>query len=156
KFTHLVIPIADDFTANIEEILPQCNDFIHSARSQTHSNVLVHCKEGVSRSAAIVTAYVMTICEVSADVALNCVRYCRPFIAPNISFRKQLRNYEVKNSLKERNRIISVYGDLDKTDKIRCEKQAEEFEILMNSKDDDTPLGKPIPYTIPKWEENNE
>jgi protein-tyrosine phosphatase len=44
---------------NLLALLPECMRFIDSAVRGTSSNVYVHCKAGISRSAAVVVAYAM-------------------------------------------------------------------------------------------------
>ncbi|OQR81011.1 hypothetical protein ACHHYP_16854 [Achlya hypogyna] len=54
----------------------------------------VHCKQGVSRSASIVVAYVMKTQQLCRDDALAFVQARRP--EPNAGFLKQLRQYEAR------------------------------------------------------------
>ncbi|KLO10100.1 phosphatases II [Schizopora paradoxa] len=54
-------------------------------------NVLVHCQQGISRSASIVTAYLMRTRSLSFDDALALVRAQRPCVKPNSGFQKALR-----------------------------------------------------------------
>ena len=57
-------------------------------QSQAHA-VLVHCANGVSRSVAVVAAYLMVAEQLSADEALDAVRAVRPKISGK-KFRDQL------------------------------------------------------------------
>jgi len=57
-------------------------------------NVLVHCQQGVSRSAAIVIAYLIRKRGMSFDSALAFVRQRRPCIKPNSGFVRCLREWE--------------------------------------------------------------
>ena len=49
---------------------------------------------GISRSATVLTAYLMKTRKLSAEDALKTIRAARPFVSPNPSFRKQLELYE--------------------------------------------------------------
>jgi protein-tyrosine phosphatase len=49
---------------------------------------------GVSRSATVVVAYLMTVTELSYSDALNAVKGARKIANPNFGFRRQLQNYE--------------------------------------------------------------
>ncbi|CAG2108103.1 unnamed protein product [Medioppia subpectinata] len=62
--------------------------FIHSAIIAGH-NVLVHCKEGISRSATLVVSYLMIIRGMTAQEAIRQVRQNRE-IRPNDGFLRQL------------------------------------------------------------------
>lgn len=56
--------------------------------------MLIHCKAGISRSGAIVCAYLMWKNKWSFEEALNFSRSKRSKISPNEGFKKQLRLFE--------------------------------------------------------------
>ncbi|XP_046403598.1 dual specificity protein phosphatase MPK-4 [Ischnura elegans] len=56
--------------------------------------VLVHCYFGVSRSATIVTAFLMKKHHISYEEAIERVKSCRRFVGPNRGFIAQLCLYE--------------------------------------------------------------
>lgn len=56
--------------------------------------VLVHCKMGISRSAATVTAFAMKEYRMSLKEALSHVKGRRSVVNPNDGFVAQLRDYE--------------------------------------------------------------
>ncbi|CAN0005701.1 unnamed protein product, partial [Phaeothamnion confervicola] len=60
-----------------------------------YGSVLVHCRQGVSRSAAIVVAYLMKARGLSLDDALAYLRRRRPVVNPHEAFLRQLRDFEV-------------------------------------------------------------
>lgn len=55
---------------------------------------LVHCRMGLSRSAATVLAYAMKEFGWSLERALRHVRRCRPDVQPNPGFMRQLDFYQ--------------------------------------------------------------
>jgi len=71
--------------------------FIHKAR-RANQNLLVHCAYGISRSAAIVIAFIMTAYNVPYESALTYVKARRPHIQPNLNFTAQLRKLHDKDS----------------------------------------------------------
>lgn len=58
------------------------------------TRVLVHCKMGVSRSAATVVAYAMKQYGWSLEQALHHVQELRPVARPNPGFLRQLQTYQ--------------------------------------------------------------
>lgn len=58
------------------------------------TRVLVHCKMGVSRSAATVIAYAMKQYGWSLEQALRHVQELRPIVRPNPGFLRQLQTYQ--------------------------------------------------------------
>lgn len=78
--------IRDNWFTNIRKILPYTNNLILKDLLQGH-NVLVHCRMGKSRSAAIVIAFLQSI---GVTNSYQFVKNKRPMIRPNLSFRLQL------------------------------------------------------------------
>lgn len=56
--------------------------------------VLVHCQEGLSRSSAVILAYLMHFREMSLVDAVNHLARCRPIIQPNEGYTDQLGRLE--------------------------------------------------------------
>jgi len=90
-FAWLGIDIDDIPDARILHFFDQCYNFIEDAKA----GALVHCKQGVSRSATVVIAYLMRKFNVPYEAAFNFVFSRRPCIDPNVGFRKQLKQYEL-------------------------------------------------------------
>jgi protein-tyrosine phosphatase len=67
--------------------------------------VLVHCAAGVSRSATIIIAYLMSRCGISYGQALAHVKARRPIVNPNEGFVQILQSYD--RALESRRRPIS-------------------------------------------------
>ncbi|KAF5316456.1 hypothetical protein D9619_006341 [Psilocybe cf. subviscida] len=97
KEKQLHIPIADASEANILEHLDRTTEFIQSALDENeHNKVLVHCMQGISRSATVVCAYLVATTAMTAPETIDHVRAIRGIVCPNLGFRKQLEQYAVK------------------------------------------------------------
>ncbi|KAL0850637.1 hypothetical protein ABMA28_012391 [Loxostege sticticalis] len=70
--------------------LPDTNDFIKQAIA-AGGTVLVHCFFGVSRSAAVVIAYIMEKYGLCYEEAYSLVKGKRRFVSPNVGFVAQLK-----------------------------------------------------------------
>ena len=73
----------NDIIRWIEEVIPVI-------RHET-GNGLIHCREGRSRSATILIAYIMKYYNKTYDDAIEYVRTKRPVVKPNPGFERQLR-----------------------------------------------------------------
>ncbi|CAD8167551.1 unnamed protein product [Paramecium octaurelia] len=89
---HLQIALDDYEDSNIKQYFTQTNLFIQENLNK--GNLLVHCMAGVSRSAAIVIAYVMWSQKMTFQNALLFVTQRREQVYPNKGFRQQLMQYE--------------------------------------------------------------
>ncbi|KAJ9075476.1 hypothetical protein DSO57_1035797 [Entomophthora muscae] len=67
--------------------------FIDNGRA---SSILVHCQEGISRSASLIIAYLMRTLGLSASQAYSFLKSKSPAISPNINLFSQLIQYEHK------------------------------------------------------------
>ncbi|CAF1127819.1 unnamed protein product [Adineta steineri] len=96
--------ISDSLSSNLLDIFPLAVKWILKSINDDKGIILVHCDQGVSRSASIIIAYLLTsdvnLCSV-AD-AFNYVKSKRNVIRPNESFLKQLETYFYSFQLKER------------------------------------------------------
>jgi protein-tyrosine phosphatase/predicted kinase len=90
RITWKGISFADSVQSNVLPFFDETYDFI----DHTSEGVLVHCREGVSRSATIVIAYLMKKFDLPMDVAYQYVKKRRPVAEPNDGFKKQLKTYE--------------------------------------------------------------
>ena len=104
-FTYMEIKIQDSEIEDIFVHLPQMVKFIDDALKEEEADkeekgeqksgrVLVHCAQGVSRSATAVIAYLMWKNNISAKEAIGMVKDKRKCIAPNNGFIRQLERYE--------------------------------------------------------------
>jgi len=102
---HLIIPLSDTSTSNLLQTLPDATTFIKSAfRESKNAKVLVHCVEGVSRSASIVIAYLMSERGMSFSQALRIVKRRRAVVSPNPGFVRQLSEWDTICEAKRRER----------------------------------------------------
>lgn len=95
SFETLHWQVADSSSTNLLAIFPRAVVWISKAINHDGGNVLVHCDQGVSRSASIVIAYLLysntNFCTV--EDALDYVRSKRSIVKPNASFLQQLEQY---------------------------------------------------------------
>ncbi|XP_061073164.1 dual specificity protein phosphatase 18-like [Conger conger] len=87
------VPVSDQPHARLCDHFESMAECIHN--NQTGST-LVHCAAGMSRSPALVMAYLMRYKGVTLRQAHDWVRDCRPYIRPNAGFWRQLLDYEKK------------------------------------------------------------
>ncbi|CAK5273783.1 unnamed protein product [Mycena citricolor] len=108
KITH-VITIADRSEANIQEHFVNTTQFISSALEENEDNiVLVHCFQGISRSATIVCAYLVAVTTMTPTEALVYVQSKRTVVCPNLGFRNQLEQWGAQfKDQKKRGSVVS-------------------------------------------------
>jgi atypical dual specificity phosphatase len=91
---HTQIPLDDLPFAELAAVLPSTTAFIHNAlESSPHAKVLVHCVQGVSRSASVVSAYLMWRYGWSVMDSVGFVKRKRPVAEPSYGFLGQLGEY---------------------------------------------------------------
>eukprot|EP00268_Persea_americana_P014629 TRINITY_DN16548_c0_g1_i1.p1 TRINITY_DN16548_c0_g1~~TRINITY_DN16548_c0_g1_i1.p1 ORF type:complete len:355 (-),score=52.56 TRINITY_DN16548_c0_g1_i1:330-1394(-) len=93
KLVRMAVPLRDMENENLLDYLDVCLDFIDESRKEGGS-VLVHCFAGVSRSAAVITAYLMKTERLSQEDALESLRQSCEFVCPNDGFLEQLKMFE--------------------------------------------------------------
>ncbi|TFK71802.1 phosphatases II [Pluteus cervinus] len=92
--THMRIPVEDVDYADLLIHLPAACRFIDQA-IRGGGVVLVHCNQGLSRSPAVVAAYLMWTRRISATEALDVVRTARDQVWTNPGFQEQLVLFEL-------------------------------------------------------------
>uniref|UniRef100_A0A3Q2R2S6 Serine/threonine/tyrosine interacting protein n=1 Tax=Fundulus heteroclitus TaxID=8078 RepID=A0A3Q2R2S6_FUNHE len=90
RFRYLVLDIADNPVENIIRFFPTTKEFIDSCLA-TEGKVLVHGNAGISRSAALVIAYLMETFGMKYRDAFSYVQERRFCINPNVGFVHQLQ-----------------------------------------------------------------
>ncbi|XP_072220478.1 dual specificity protein phosphatase 12 isoform X2 [Leuresthes tenuis] len=87
------INILDEATADLLSHMDACYVFIDEA-VKADGAALVHCQAGRSRSATIVTAYLMKRYQLGFDEAYNRLKSVKQDVQVNSGFEEQLRQYE--------------------------------------------------------------
>ena len=87
------IAIGDNESSKLLPYFDGAADFIKEHHDNGNA-VLVHCMQGVSRSAAVMIACLMKTCSMSRDDAYTHVKSRRKLINPNVGFWRQLEQYE--------------------------------------------------------------
>ena len=93
KFVYRHYPLSDYADQNLFDIMDDAIRFIETARA-SGGRCLVHCVQGISRSATIVIAYCIAALDMSLSAAIAFLKSKRPIIAPNSGFLEQLKQYE--------------------------------------------------------------
>jgi hypothetical protein len=95
QFVYLRSELDDDEDEDVVASFEEAFRHIEDAKTSGGA-VLVHCVAGMSRSVAIVVAWLIHGENVSLLNALNMVRSRRPVALPNVGFRLALAQFEVK------------------------------------------------------------
>ncbi|SGZ08862.1 BQ5605_C030g10821 [Microbotryum silenes-dioicae] len=92
RFVYLILEVRDADDQNLIKIFPQTQAFIDGA-IEMGGAVLVHCGDGISRSPAIATAYVMVKHGLTHEDAFQFVQSRRFCVAPRLGFQHQIEAY---------------------------------------------------------------
>jgi len=93
KFEYQTIPVEDNSTADIKAHFNQAIAFINHIKAK-NGKILVHCKAGVSRSATLCLAYLISNRKMNLDEAYNEIKQKRRVISPNFNFMGQLLSWQ--------------------------------------------------------------
>lgn len=91
------VTIQDDPSANLLKHLSMLTRWITKC-SQSGKKVLVHCHDGKSRSAAVVSAWLMTLGAFDRDVVYFLLKKLRPEVQINHGFMTQLQTWQAQQS----------------------------------------------------------
>ncbi|KAJ7695040.1 protein-tyrosine phosphatase-like protein [Mycena rosella] len=112
--THkLRISVADRADVDIQQYFTQTTEFIRAALAESEeNNVLIHCFQGISRSATIVCAYLVATTSMTASESIVYAQAKRSVVCPNPGFRKQLQIWSTQfygnNAKRSGNRISRI------------------------------------------------
>lgn len=90
-FSYLSVDLRDKDDSNILLCIPAANIFIEAGMDT--GGILVHCFGGRSRSAAFITAYLMSSRRLSFEAVISQLKSVRPVVSINRGFEMQLRSY---------------------------------------------------------------
>jgi protein-tyrosine phosphatase len=98
EFSYMQLELHDDTNEAAASAffasLPVSVRFIEDALAESPNNhVLVHCSQGVSRSAGIIAAYLIQEYQMNSEDALDRIRARRPWAEPNAAFVQQLERW---------------------------------------------------------------
>lgn len=92
QYKYCNVELLDLPQTNIRQVFSQTNEFIQQAIA-SNGCVLVHCNAGISRSASIVLAYLLSFHSMNYEDAFQLLKTARSAIRPNIGFVQQLKEY---------------------------------------------------------------
>ncbi|KAE8682846.1 Ubiquitin-associated (UBA) protein isoform 1 [Hibiscus syriacus] len=104
KLVRMAVPIRDMESENLLDYLDPSLGFIGQSRKE--GSILVQCFAGVSRSVAIIMAYLMRTQQLSQEGALESLKLSCEFVRPNDGFLEQLKMFEEMGTL-ETNDVVS-------------------------------------------------
>ena len=107
RIMHLQISLIDLPHVDIKSKFTEAIEFITKVKNerQPGEKLLVHCEQGISRSASLVIAYLMVTDKLTCEQATNYVKMRRKLVQPNPGFRKQLAAFDVELELNSSNNI---------------------------------------------------
>jgi protein-tyrosine phosphatase len=120
---YLRLHVEDSESEKISLYFQKAFEFIDNALDENFKGasnvVLVHCAQGVSRSATIVIMYLMRSAKISLKEAKAFVKKQRDIIEPNEGFCKQLKEFDRKERrfIRRRSAIIPDYEVSKEIDK---------------------------------------
>lgn len=92
-FTYVEFDLLDDANEGCDVVFLEVVALLESCRKK-NQKVLVHCQQGVSRSATLVIAYVMFANALGYAEAFRYVKSKRSIVSPNVGFLCQLRDWD--------------------------------------------------------------
>mmetsp|Transcript_47280 Transcript_47280/g.64359 ORF Transcript_47280/g.64359 Transcript_47280/m.64359 type:complete len:211 (-) Transcript_47280:167-799(-) len=101
---YMRIPVVDQADQNLLEYLDQAVNFLDSSTRTPQGRVLVHCRHGQSRSAAVLAAWLMTRKGWELAETIDFLKRRRPRVSPNSGFQEQIQSWV---SRREANPTIS-------------------------------------------------
>ena len=151
KELHLKLYDYEEF--DISGFFEKAIDFINQCKSE-EGVLLVHCKLGVSRSAALVLSYLIKNMGYTVDSALQFLVQKRDRVNPNKGFIKQLYSYEQLNNEKKIDKEKEKEKENEKEIEKEKEKEIEKENVKENEKENVKENEKEIVKENEKEKEN--
>ncbi|KAI0332523.1 phosphatases II [Cubamyces sp. BRFM 1775] len=89
----LQLPLQDSPFSELAAFLPRATAWIGAALRDPSARVLIHCAQGVSRSASVAAAFLISHYGCTPDQAVQLVQAKRPCAQPNPGFVSQLGEF---------------------------------------------------------------
>lgn len=90
---YLRVPVADNSENHISDFIQESVDFIDNAILKNDGNILIHCYMGSSRSASIVTAYLIHKYKYNVHDAICFIKNKRDIVNINLNFIDDINNH---------------------------------------------------------------
>lgn len=140
EFKYHEVDCLDEEDTNLRQYFDASVEFIHNALCNEAGVILVHCRQGKSRSASLVLAYLIAKKGLSYSEAVTFVRSQRRHIKPNPSFTAQLKKYAAEFGRVE----VEIPEEQGKAKKTAVRNQPTEADAVAKAKED---LSVEIPTT---------
>lgn len=93
NYRYVQLPILDQSSTQLSPYWPEVHNVLQAAK-QANQRVLLHCQQGISRSAALVMSHLMQAEAITLAQAFAQVQAKRACVEPNPGFLQQLRQLE--------------------------------------------------------------
>jgi len=137
-FEYLVITLADSHLATLLPWTREVNAFIKKCLL-AGGKVLVYCSDGMSRSPALVTAYLMETYGIDFKTALSQVQEKRFCVQPNDGFEQQLIEFEpiyrARVEVKSRKEVEKRSRDIDDDDGVPEDQEGVKTRVVEKSQE---------------------
>ncbi|KAH7820696.1 putative protein phosphatase slingshot [Monocercomonoides exilis] len=135
------IRINDETTETIpfDEVISFIDNALNEKESGKHVRVFVHCQMGISRSASVVAAWLMSHFGIDVDTALSVVKKQRIIVRPNDGFLRQLILYDRKLEKERKHQKETSLKEEDFVQRVDCSADADVTEVILKheGKDDE-------------------
>ena len=93
------IDLKDDVDVNLTNIIINFINFLKEVSQNKNNKILIHCAEGVSRSPALVVAYLMWKYNMDSKTVIDIIKEKRKFVDINLGFLFQLENLSLHREI---------------------------------------------------------